>query len=97
MEDFFTGLPWSQMGWGAVVLLVVIMIFRGKLVPERHYIEAVAERNLWREAARASEEARNKEREVNEKLAQALGDLLGEMGTITHIIESLPGYGTEGE
>lgn len=68
MDILSSALPWSQIGWGAIVVLVVILILRGYLVPRLFYMEVVRDRDRWRTMA---EELR----EENSKLL-----VIGELG-----------------
>lgn len=68
MDVLAQALPWTEIGWGAVVVLVVILILRGYLVPRIFYQEVVRDRDRWRTMA---EELR----EENSKLL-----VIGELG-----------------
>ncbi len=46
-----TSLPLTNLGWGAVVVIIVMAIIRGDLVPRKVHVEALAERDRWRTIA----------------------------------------------
>jgi hypothetical protein len=51
--DIFTTvqLPWAQLGWGVIVVGVVISIIRGYLVPRPFHQDLKADRDHWRNLA----------------------------------------------
>lgn len=49
--DIFSAPTWAQLGWGAVVFLVVMLIIRGYLVPRPFHREIVEDRDRWRTMA----------------------------------------------
>lgn len=51
MDILTTALPWTEIGWGAIVVLVVLLIIRGHLVPRVTHLEIVEDRNRWRSMA----------------------------------------------
>ena len=40
--DVLQLVPWQGIGWGGIVMLVVLLIIRGDLVPRKYYEEALA-------------------------------------------------------
>lgn len=48
MDILSLALPWADLGWGAVVLLVVFLIIRGNLVPRSFHDELKDDRDHWR-------------------------------------------------
>lgn len=76
----------SEVGWGAVVIGIVIMLFRGTLVTRREADQIVRDRDTWREAHKESERARESQRE---SLITVI-----ELAETTHkMIEALPKKG----
>lgn len=51
MDILSLALPWADLGWGAVVLLVVFLILRGNLVPKSFHDELKNDRDHWRAIA----------------------------------------------
>lgn len=94
--EIIAALPWPQLGWGVIIAVAIIMIFRGHLVPERYYSDVQKERDTWREAAETSENARDEERRLNIEQSKQLEELTSQMSTIVHIVESLPNPEKEG-
>ena len=46
--DLVTAIPWADVSWSAIVVLVVVLIIRGDLVPRKTYDGMVADRDQWR-------------------------------------------------
>jgi hypothetical protein len=63
-----TGIPWSGLGWGALIFLAVILIMRGDLVSKKVYEQKVREADKWEEAFRLEREGRFEAMLQNEKL-----------------------------
>lgn len=78
MDVLAAALPWSQIGWGAIVVLVVILILRGYLVPRIFHEDLIRDRDRWRTLAEQL-------REENAKLL-----VIGELGVNSiHAIEQV--------
>lgn len=45
-----TGIPWGQVGWGGIAILVVLAIIRGDLVPRKIHEDLRADRDQLRAA-----------------------------------------------
>lgn len=75
----------GQMGWGGVVLLAVLMIFRGKLVPERYYLDAI-------KRAEAAEAASENYRKAGETLLRQNGELITNADLTLAMLNSIKGY-----
>jgi len=79
------GLPLDALGIGsgwALVALVVVLIYRGQLVPRRTYDDVVHDRNEWRTAHRISESARmegESHQRVMAETATTMNQLMHEM------------------
>ncbi|MGC0251498.1 hypothetical protein [Pseudactinotalea sp. Z1748] len=75
----------ADLGLGGLLILAVavpmLMLYRGKIIPERHLLEALRERDRWREAAEVSQEnVREANRQVSElATAVAKSNDLGEL------------------
>lgn len=48
MDILSLALPWADLGWDAVVLIVVLLILRGNLVPKSFHDQIVDDRDHWR-------------------------------------------------
>lgn len=89
MDDILAGLGgYANLTPGGIVLLVILLIFTGRLVPSRYYNEALSERDRWRLAAETEE------RKGAEYLQQN-GLLIEALKTTQHVIESIPAKGGE--
>lgn len=78
MDVLASALPWAQIGWGAIVVLVVILILRGHLVPRIFHEDLIRDRDRWRAMAEQL-------REENGKLL-----VIGELGVNSiHAIEQV--------
>lgn len=64
------GINLAQGGAVALLALVVLMIFTGRLVPRRTYDDLIQERDTWRTAHTRSEEARQVERDQTQELLE---------------------------
>lgn len=83
MTDVFTAVNPVQGGAVGLLAIVVLMVLTGRLVPRSTLQDMRDERDTWRAAHTASEEARQLEREQ-------VGELM-EMARIGgHILTSLP-------
>jgi hypothetical protein len=60
MDILTTALPWADMGWGAVVVLVVVSIIRGWLIPRPFHQEVINDRDRWRTMAEELQKENNK-------------------------------------
>lgn len=83
MGDLLDGLPLGGFSAGAILAIVLLMIFRGQLVTAREHGETRADRDSWRVAWEASEEARRTQ-------AAQLGELLELAQTTDKVIRALP-------
>lgn len=76
------GLGISQLGAGAILAIVVLLILTGRLVPRSTLEDVRQERDTWREAHGVSEEARHvAQGQVGEllELSRAAGNVLGSL------------------
>jgi len=48
MDILSLALPWADLGWDTVVLIVVLLILRGNLVPKSFHDQIVDDRDHWR-------------------------------------------------
>jgi len=48
MDILSLALPWADLGWDTVVLIVVLLILRGNLVPKSIHDQIVDDRDHWR-------------------------------------------------
>ena len=81
MDMLLTGIPWSYLGPGTVLLVAILAIIRGDLVPRRQHEEVIGlhKRNADRERAIATQ------------ALSALNVLAREHGTTTDkILSALP-------
>lgn len=78
-------LNWTDLGATGLVVLVVLMIFTGKLVPKRYYDEALT---------RCAEEREAKEnyRKAAETLMEQNGELLTDRDLSLALLTSLKNY-----
>lgn len=83
MEEWLTSLPVGGFSAGAILAVVVLMLFRGQLVTKREHEETRADRDTWRAAWDTSEEARRTQ-------AAQLGELLELAQTTDKVIRALP-------
>jgi hypothetical protein len=83
VEAWLDQLPIGGLSAGAILSIVVLMILRGALVPRRTHEECRADRDSWRVAWEASEEARRVQ-------AAQLGELLELAKTTDKFIRALP-------
>ena len=83
MSEWLDGLPVGGLSAAAILGIAVLMILRGQLVPRRTHDEVRTDRDTWRAAWEASEEARRVQ-------AQQLGELLELAKTTDHFIRALP-------
>jgi hypothetical protein len=60
MDILTASLPWTEIGWGAIVVLVVLLIIRGYLVPRVTHMEMVEDRDRWRAMAEALQKENTK-------------------------------------
>lgn len=51
MGDLLSGLPLGQVGAGALVSIIVVLILTGRLVPRQQLLDAQADRDKWRASA----------------------------------------------
>lgn len=74
-----TGIPWSQLGWGAIVVLVVMLIIRGDLVPRKVHDEQIkqlsGDRDAWRSIAETQRETIDNYLEVGRTSAHVIGSI----------------------
>ncbi|MFF8589925.1 hypothetical protein ACF061_00555 [Streptomyces sp. NPDC015220] len=89
MSELF-GINPSDIGLGALLTLVVLLILRGGLVPRRTHEDLLADRDNWRSAFMESEKARAVEHEQVEELLE-----LAKLGG--HILTALPRPGQADE
>lgn len=61
--DELGGIGLVQGGAAGLLALVVLLVLTGRLIPRRTYDDLRQERDMWRTAFQASEEARHVERE----------------------------------
>jgi hypothetical protein len=80
----------SDVGLGALVTLVVLLILRGGLVPRCTHEDALSDRDRWREAFLQSEAVRKEERDQTKELLE-----LARLGG--HILTALPRPGKADE
>lgn len=83
MEQWLIDLPVGGFSAGAILAVVVLMLFRGQLVTKREHGECRSDRDGWRAAWEASEEARRTQ-------AAQLGELLELAQTTDKVIRALP-------
>jgi len=48
MDILSLALPWADLGWDTVVLIVVLLILRGNLVPKSFHDQIADDRDHWR-------------------------------------------------
>jgi hypothetical protein len=84
--DFLTGITIGDAGAGALVFIVVLLLFTGRLVPRSTVDAIIAEKqgqtDMWKEAAQRSEAT------VIEQVKQ-INALIENSKTTVHVIESL--------
>lgn len=83
MPEWVDALPVGGLSASAILTIVVLMILRGALVPRSTHQEVRSDRDTWRDAWEASEEARRVQ-------AQQLGELLELAKTTDQFIRALP-------
>jgi len=83
VAEWVDALPVGGVSASAILAIVVLMIFRGALVPRRTHEEARTDRDTWKQAWEASEEARRVQ-------AAQLGELLELAKTTDQFIRALP-------
>jgi hypothetical protein len=86
--EWLDALPITGLSIGTLLTLVFLMVMRGDLVPRRTHEETRADRDTWRKAWEASEEARRVQ-------AAQLSDLMELAKTTDSFIRSLPHPGGE--
>jgi hypothetical protein len=87
--DELAGIGVVQGGAAGLLALVVLLVLTGRLIPRRTYEDLREERDMWRTAFQASEDARHVERE------QAVTAV--EVGqTAVKVLQSLPAPSAEG-
>ncbi|WP_435643888.1 hypothetical protein ACR9VJ_26535 [Streptomyces sp. H49] len=89
MSEFF-GINPSDVGIGALLALVVLLILKGGLVPRRTHEDVIADRDNWREAFLQSEAVRKEEHDQTKELLE-----LARLGG--HILTALPQPGKPDE
>ncbi|MGW5173097.1 hypothetical protein ACWERY_01865 [Streptomyces sp. NPDC004082] len=82
MSEIF-GIQPGDAGLGALLVLVVLLIFTGRLVPRRTHEDVLTDRDNWRQAYLESEQARRKEHDQT-------GELLEMARLGGHILTALP-------
>lgn len=92
MVSEFFGINPSDVGLGALLTIVVLLILRGGLVPRRTHEDVIADRDNWRQAFLQSEAVRKEEHDQTKELLE-----LARLGG--HILTALPqpGKPDEGE
>jgi hypothetical protein len=89
MGDAF-GINPSDVGLGALLTLVILLILTGRLIPRRTHEDVLADRDNWRQAYLESEKARTAEH-------QQTGELLEMARLGGHILTALPNPGQPDE
>ena len=84
------GINASDIGLGALLTLVILLILTGKLVPRRTHEDVLADRDNWRQAYLESEKARRVEHDQTEDLLE-----MAKLGG--HILTALPRPGQADE
>lgn len=79
-EALLTALPWSNLGWATIIVLVVLLILRGDLVTRKVHEDMV---NVWKEAY-------DKQEQRGDVLEEALDKLTDGMDTVVRIVQALP-------
>lgn len=78
------GLPLADIGYGAIVTLVILLVLTGKLVPRRVLEDAFRQRDNWQAAAERKDETIG-------VLSQQVGELVLEHAKSTEqLIRALP-------
>lgn len=80
--DLIPGVAVSEIGAGALVVIVVLLILVGRLVPRQQLLDVQADRDHWRTAAGKLQEAALKDGMTLERLlslAEASDHLLREL------------------
>ena len=67
---FITSLQVREVSATAVLVAVVVMVLTGRLVPRRHLVEALKERDAWKSAHAESERVRSSLNAENFKLLE---------------------------
>lgn len=67
---FLTSLQVREVSATVLLVGVVTLILTGRLVPRRHYVDVIAERDAWRKAHSVSEDARARLNTENFKLLE---------------------------
>lgn len=84
------GINPSDVGLGALLTLVILLILTGRLIPRRTHEDVLADRDNWRQAYLESEKARTVEH-------QQTGELLEMARLGGHILTALPSSGQQSE
>ena len=81
MDALLTSVPWSGLGWGALIFVTVLGVIRGDIVTRREHNTALS----------ARDETIRREREIADRSMAALRLLAEEHGTTTdRILSALP-------
>lgn len=65
--EFLSGIPLTELSASGVLVVVIIMILKGKLIPERFYIDQIKISKYWE---RLSKEDQKMRRELMNSLEQ---------------------------
>lgn len=65
--DFLSGIPLTELSASSVLIIVIVMILKGKLIPERFYLDQVKISKYWE---RLSKEDQRMRRELMDSLTQ---------------------------